>query len=117
MSQHSGKTTGEGIGSSKLVTTSDIELEQAHLYVLHNADEVEPYVEKRKEILQNSDPNRSENNDVALVAESVHISSSKHRNPAFAKLSYFGVIECIWELDYSYFQVLVFGCKWVDNNN
>jgi hypothetical protein len=187
MSRHSGRTTGEGIGASKLVTISDIELEQAHLYVLHNADEVEPYVEKHKEILQSLNPNRSENwltrehnrrfiswlkehvfsefaknpdsiserlrwlangpnanvlsyssyvinkytfytkehdqqstmqnSGVTLVAQSLHISSAKDRNPAFAKLSYFGVIEHIWELDYSSFQVPVFGCKWVDNNN
>lgn len=58
-----------------------------------------------------------QNSGVTLVAESVHISSSKNRNPAFSKLSYFGVIERIWELDYSCFQVPVFGCKWVDNNN
>ena len=32
-------------------------------------------------------------------------------------MSYFGVIEHIWELDYTKFQVPVFGCKWVDNNN
>ena len=32
-------------------------------------------------------------------------------------MSYFGVIEHIWELDYTNFQVPVFGCKWVDNNN
>lgn len=169
------------------MTISDIELEQAHLYVLHNADEVEPYVKKHKEILQSLNPNRSENwltrehnrrfiswlkehifseiaknpdsiserlrwlangpnanvlsyssyvinkytfytkehdqqstmqnSGVTLVAQSLHISSAKDRNPAFAKLSYFGVIEHIWELDYSSFQVPVFGCKWVDNNN
>ncbi|CAK8541771.1 unnamed protein product [Lathyrus sativus] len=57
------------------------------------------------------------NSGVTLVVEYVHISSSKDRNLAFSKLSYFGVIECIWELDYSCFQVLVFGCKWVDKHN
>jgi hypothetical protein len=35
----------------------------------------------------------------------------------FANMSYFGVIKRIWELDYSSFQVPVFGCKWVDSNN
>ncbi|GAU41482.1 hypothetical protein TSUD_239580 [Trifolium subterraneum] len=56
-----------------------------------------------------------QNSGVTVVAQSVHISSSKDRNPLFAKLSYFGVIEHIWELDYSCFKVPVFGCKWVDN--
>jgi len=55
-----------------------------------------------------------QNSGVTLVAQSLHISSAKDRNPAFAKFSYFGVIEHIWELDYSSFQVCVFGCNWVD---
>ncbi|XP_058733075.1 uncharacterized protein LOC131604664 [Vicia villosa] len=187
VSRHSGRTVGEGTSASKVVTISNIELEQAHLYVLHNADEVELYVEKHKEELKSLNHNKSENwltkehnrsfiswlknhiflefarkpdsiserlrwlangpnvdvlsyssyvinnytfftkerdlqstmqnSGVTLVAQSMHISSAKDVNPSFSKLSYFGVIEHIWELDYSSFQVPVFGCKWVDNNN
>ena len=32
-------------------------------------------------------------------------------------IPYFGVIEKIWELDYSEFRVHVFKCKWVNVNN
>ncbi len=31
-------------------------------------------------------------------------------------MSYIGVIEHIWELDYAMFRVPMFQCKWVDNN-
>jgi hypothetical protein len=58
-----------------------------------------------------------QNSSVTLEAQSMHISSAKDSNPLYAKLSYFGVIERIWELDYSSFKVHVFGCKWVENNN
>ncbi|MCE6984353.1 DUF4216 domain-containing protein, partial [Pseudomonas frederiksbergensis] len=58
-----------------------------------------------------------QNSGVTLVAESMHISSAKDRSPIYANMSYFGVIEHIWELDYKTFQIPIFGCKWVDNNN
>jgi hypothetical protein len=61
ISRHSGRTTGEGIGASKVVTLSNIEKEQAHLYVLHNSIEVEPYVEKHMGQLKSLNPNRNEN--------------------------------------------------------
>lgn len=45
----------------KLVTISKTELEQVQLYILHNDDEVEPYVKKHKDVLNTLNPNRSEN--------------------------------------------------------
>jgi len=58
-----------------------------------------------------------QNSGVTLVAESMHISSAKDRTPIYANMSYFRVIEHIWELDYKTFQIPIFGYKWVDNNN
>jgi len=57
-----------------------------------------------------------ENNGVTLVAESMHFASSKDYNPVMATISYFGVIEEIWEVDNVKFRVPVFKCKWVDSN-
>jgi len=176
---------GEGITGKQIVPVSRTLLDQAHLYVLHNSDEVEPYVEKHKEMLRNCNPSRNEswisrehnrcfinwlrnhidrlstntsiplrlkwlangpsthvlsytgylisgftfytkaqddqskmqNSGVTMVARSLHVSSAKDRNPIYASMSYFGVIERIWELDYTSFRLPVFGCKWVDNNN
>jgi len=48
--------------------------------------------------------------------KSMHFASSKDNNPIVTTLSYFGVIEEIWEVDYVKFRVLVFKCKWVDCN-
>ncbi|KAK7266896.1 hypothetical protein RIF29_19556 [Crotalaria pallida] len=186
-SRHAGRTQGEGIIGNEILTIPRTKLDQTHLYVLHNEDEVEPYVEKHKEILRSSNPSRNENwitrehnrcfikwlrdhiieelninpdsiserlrwlangpsihvlsytgylingytfytkeqddqstiqnSGVTLVAEAMHVSSANDRNPIYVNMSYFGVIERIWELDYSKFRVPVFGCKWVDNNN
>ena len=66
---------------------------------------------------EQDDRSTRQNSGVTLVAQSMHISSAKDRNPIYANMSYFGVIERIWELDYTKFQMPVFQCKWVDNNN
>ena len=55
-----------------------------------------------------------QNSGVTLKAKSMHFASLKDNNPIVATLSYFGVIEEIWEVDYVKFRVLVFKCKWVD---
>ena len=57
-----------------------------------------------------------QNNGVIIVAESMHFSSLRDTNPVLASLSYFGVIEDIWEIMYTKFSVPVFKCKWVDSN-
>jgi len=61
MSHTSERITGKGLVGTKLVTKSKTELEQVQLYVLHNDDEVEPYVKKHKDVLNTLNPNRSEN--------------------------------------------------------
>ena len=48
---------------------------------------------------------------VSLEAKSMHFASSKDNNPIVATLSYFGVIEEIWEVEYVKFRVPVFKCK------
>jgi len=57
-----------------------------------------------------------QNSGVTLESESMHFASSKDNNPVMATISYFGVIEEIWEVDYVKFRVPVFKCKWVDSN-
>ncbi|KAI5443899.1 hypothetical protein KIW84_012516 [Lathyrus oleraceus] len=181
------KKEGKNLIGNKIVAVSRVERDQVHLYVLHNENEVEPYVEIHKDVLRGLNPNRNENwivrehnrcfipwfkdhiyskyysdpasiterlrclaygpsfhvfsysayaingytfytkeqddkstmqnNGVTVVAEAMHISSVKDLNPKFANLSYFGVIERIWVFDYEKFQIPIFGCKWVENNN
>ena len=43
------------------MTISRVERDQVHLYVLHNDNEVEPYVEMHKDFLRGLNPNRNEN--------------------------------------------------------
>jgi len=186
-SRHLARTSGEGITGKTIMTISRKDWEQAQLYILHNDEEVEPYIERHKAMLKRLNPTRTDswisrehnatfiqwlkshiyaelnvnssnisdrlrwlatgptfqvfsysaymingytfctkerdnqstmqNSGVTLVAESMHISSAKDRSPIYANMSYFGVIEHIWELDYKTFQIPIFGCKWVDNNN
>ncbi|XP_031095106.1 uncharacterized protein LOC115999392 [Ipomoea triloba] len=52
---------------------------------------------------------------VTLVALSRDFSSAKDTNPVDTALSYYGVIEKIWELDYKVFKIPLFRCSWVDN--
>ena len=50
-----------------------------------------------------------------VEAESLHMSTAKDKNPIYANMLYYGVIEDIWELNYTQFKIPVFRCKWVDN--
>jgi hypothetical protein len=183
---HTGRIEGEGLFKSEIITIQTKEWQQAHLYVLHNTAEIEPYVDKHMDVIKRSNLNKSENwlakehnrtfinwlkehvyeereadptsvsdkvkwlsrgpsihpfsyngyvingytfyteaqddrstmqnSGVTLAARAMHVSSAKDRNPVYADMSYFGVIQDIWEMDYTRFRVTVFGCKWVDNN-
>ncbi|KAL4018173.1 hypothetical protein IC575_021763 [Cucumis melo] len=62
--------------------------------------------------------NRSvQNSEVSLVAKTMQVSSSKDKNPIIGDMSFYGVIQDIWELNYNTFNVAVFRCDWVENNN
>ena len=45
----------------------------------------------------------------------MQFSTSKDNTPLLGSMSYYGVIEEIWEIVYSKIHVPVFKCKWVDN--
>ena len=52
-----------------------------------------------------------------LVAESLQFSTSKDQNHVFGSITYYGVIQEIWEVDYTMFTISLFKCKWVDNKS
>ena len=58
-----------------------------------------------------------QNSGITLVAEAMHVSSAKDKNPIYARMHYYGVIKEIWDLDYTSFKIPVLECDWVDNNN
>ena len=61
MSRHSGRISGEGIIGKRLMTISKTKWEQAQLYVLHNDDEVQPYVTIHMDQLSRLNMNRNQN--------------------------------------------------------
>ncbi|KAA0040158.1 transposase [Cucumis melo var. makuwa] len=66
---------------------------------------------------KSSEKDRSvQNSGVSLVAKTIQVSSSKDKNPVIGDMSFYGVIQEIWELNYNTFNVPVFKCDWVQNN-
>ncbi|KAA0051591.1 hypothetical protein E6C27_scaffold174G001350 [Cucumis melo var. makuwa] len=55
-----------------------------------------------------------QNSGVSLVAKTMQICSSKDKNPIIGEMSFYGVIEEIWELNYNSFKVAIFKCDWVE---
>ena len=56
-----------------------------------------------------------QNSGVTLVAKTMQVSSAKDKNPVFTDMTFYGVIEEIWELDYHNFRVPVLLCHWAEN--
>jgi len=63
------------------------------------------------------DKSKIQNSGVTLHVEGVHFFRSKDKNPITASMSYFAIIQEIWEVDYVTFRVPIFKCKLVDNNS
>ena len=59
----------------------------------------------------------NQNSGVSITAETMQISSAKDKNPHIGSLTFYGVIEEIWELDYCAFRTPVFKCAWIDDNS
>ena len=51
-----------------------------------------------------------QNSGVTLIAKTMQVSSSKDKNPIISNMSFYGVLQDIWELDYIEFKVVVFKC-------
>ncbi|XP_042426074.1 uncharacterized protein LOC122013929 [Zingiber officinale] len=57
-----------------------------------------------------------QNSGVSLVANTMLVCSAKDKNPLLVDVSFYGVIEEIWELDYHQFHIPLFKCVWVAND-
>ncbi|XP_073049489.1 uncharacterized protein [Primulina eburnea] len=57
-----------------------------------------------------------QNSGVSLDASTMLVCSAKDKNPLMTDVTFYGVIEEIWELDYHQFQVPLFKCAWVAND-
>ncbi|KAA0053557.1 hypothetical protein E6C27_scaffold190G001230 [Cucumis melo var. makuwa] len=66
---------------------------------------------------KSQDKNKTvQNSGVSLVAKTMPVCSSKDKNPIIGEMSFYGVIEKIWELNYNSFKVAIFKCDWVENS-
>ncbi|BBG99444.1 hypothetical protein Prudu_009141 [Prunus dulcis] len=131
-------------------------LNQAHLYVLENTEEVLPYIgyvqselngEEHNGVLENlrwlatypsmavpsymsylingikfntkaqDDVQTVQNSGVYLLAHTMHIASAKDKNLIVSNMSFYGVIQEIWHLDYQNFRIPVLRCDLIDSTS
>ncbi|XP_060973921.1 uncharacterized protein LOC133039120 [Cannabis sativa] len=71
---------------------------------------------KRFHTKSRDDAREVQNSGIRIVAETMNFASAKDRNPVLGTMTYYGVIEEIWELNYFAFRIPLFKCSWVDNN-
>ncbi|KAL0549378.1 hypothetical protein IC582_013860 [Cucumis melo] len=58
-----------------------------------------------------------QNSGVMFIASTMYVASAKDKNPIIADMSFYGVIQEIWEVSYNTFRVTLFRCDWVDTKN
>lgn len=58
-----------------------------------------------------------QNSGVSLVATTMQLASAKDKKPIVSDMIFYGVIEEIWELDYTMFRIPLFKCSWVENKS
>ena len=58
-----------------------------------------------------------QNSGVMFVASTMHVASVKDKNPIIANMSFYGLIQGIWEERYNSFMVTQLRCDWIDTKN
>lgn len=66
---------------------------------------------------ERDDVREVQNSGVSLVANTMQLASAKDKKPVVSEMDFYGVIEEIWELDYTGFRIPMFKCSWVENNS
>ncbi|CAL8992949.1 unnamed protein product [Prunus brigantina] len=147
-----GVPSSQKIGVSKPLSSCTVSvvdrdlLNQAHLYVLENTEEVLPYIEhnmihiktaypkfrKRTKWLQDKhnstfiqwlrfkaqdDVRTTQNSRVYLLTHTMQVTSAKDKNSILSNMGFYGVIQEIWDLDYQKFTIPVFRCDWIDSTS
>ncbi|XP_058776657.1 uncharacterized protein LOC131650977 [Vicia villosa] len=143
-SRHDGRCEGVGTQGLKIKSLSIDVVVQAHLYILNNTDEVQPYISAHKSIIKKKYPKMSERGLLKEHNKSFSewfkekIAGDDSASKTIKWLSYepkCNIItwsgydinktsfytkakdDQIWEVDYVVFKVPVFKCKWVDINS
>ncbi|CAL9010848.1 unnamed protein product [Prunus brigantina] len=58
-----------------------------------------------------------QNNGVYLLAHTMQVASAKDKNPIVSNMSFYGIIQDIWDLDYQKFTITMFRCDWIDSTS
>uniref|UniRef100_A0A803PCS7 Transposase n=1 Tax=Cannabis sativa TaxID=3483 RepID=A0A803PCS7_CANSA len=59
----------------------------------------------------------TQNSGVSITASVAQFSTAKDKNHVYSDMTFYGLIDEIWELNYHSFKVPVFKCDWVESNN
>ncbi|KAL0533747.1 hypothetical protein IC582_027790 [Cucumis melo] len=93
------------LSASSFIRSSKEQLDQAHLYIIQNVNDVLSYVE------------RVQNSGVSITTTTMQVSSFKDKNPVMSNMTFYGVIQEMWEIDYHQLSFILFKCDWVDNRS
>ncbi|KAL0560219.1 hypothetical protein IC582_000619 [Cucumis melo] len=63
------------------------------------------------------DIRRVQHSGVSITATTMQVSSSKDKNPVMLDMTFYGVIQKIWEIDCHQLSFILFKCDWVDNRS
>ncbi|KAL6202337.1 hypothetical protein ACLB2K_026045 [Fragaria x ananassa] len=112
------------------------EFKQAHLCVLQNTEEFSSYFLEHMEYLKATFPTfkknkkwlkdeqnktfadwvKKRNSGVYLEADTMVVASARDKNPKVCKLSFYVVVDEIWEMDYTRFMFPLFKCDWAESS-
>ncbi|KAL6146109.1 hypothetical protein ACLB2K_056792 [Fragaria x ananassa] len=107
----------------------------AHLCVLQNTEDVQPYIKWMAAGPKNQVPTYAayhvngvdyntkerdnvrsfQNSSVTLLANAMEVVSVRDQNPSDGAMDFYGVIRSIWEVDYYKFRVPMFHYDWVES--
>ncbi|KAA0065387.1 transposase [Cucumis melo var. makuwa] len=133
------------LSSSSFIRPSKEHLDQAHIYIIQNvalalevpknsitpslrwiahgpSSDVATYYSYMingyyYHTKRHDDIRRVQNNGVSITATTMQVSSSKDKNPIMSDMTFYGVIQEIWEIDYHQLSFILFKCDWVDNRS
>ncbi|KAL0540205.1 hypothetical protein IC582_024438 [Cucumis melo] len=64
-----------------------------------------------------ADIRRVQNSGVSITTTTMQVSSSKDKSPIMSDMTFYGVIQEIWKIDYRQLSFILFKCVWVDNRS
>lgn len=63
------------------------------------------------------DIRRVQKSGVSITVTTIRVASAKYKSPVMSDMTFYGIVQEIWELDYHALFFILFKCDWVDNRN